>query len=169
MRAFAGQLDVYAMQLIECCAPLHDIGTVGLPDHLLAKPGRLDAAERIIMQTHTTIGAETLNKVAARHGFAAGFLRIAVDIVRHHHERFDGKGYPDRLAGSQIPLGARIVAIADVYDALRSRRSYKPPLSHGAALQVMTEASMGQFDPQLIVAFQRCATEFERIAREMAD
>jgi response regulator RpfG family c-di-GMP phosphodiesterase len=166
---FADSLDDNFIRLLECCAPLHDIGKVGLPDHILLKPGKLDAAERLIMQTHTTIGAETLQKVAQRHGFAAAFLRMAIDIVRHHHERYDGRGYPDRLAGDTIPLAARIVCLADVYDALRSRRPYKPPLSHAAAMQVMTEASAGQFDPRLLATFERCATKFERIVREVPD
>jgi response regulator RpfG family c-di-GMP phosphodiesterase len=166
---FADQLDANFVRMLECCAPLHDIGKVGLPDHIILKPGRLDASERVIMQTHTTIGAETLQKVAQRHSFAAAFLRMAVDIVRHHHERYDGRGYPDRLAGNAIPLAARIVAFADVYDALRGRRPYKPPLSHAAAVEVMTETSPGQFDPLLLTAFERCAAEFERIAREVPD
>jgi putative two-component system response regulator len=125
--------------------------------------------ERILMQTHTTIGADTLQKVARQHGFASAFLHMAVDIARHHHERFDGKGYPDRLAGNDIPLAARIVAIADVYDALRSRRTYKPALSHSASVQIMTEASAGQFDPLLLQAFRRCASQFERVATEAGD
>jgi HD-GYP domain-containing protein (c-di-GMP phosphodiesterase class II) len=97
------------------------------------------------------------------------FLQMAIDIVRHHHERHDGKGYPDRLAGSDIPLAARIVTIVDVYDALRSRRAYKPALSHAAALQVMLDSSSGQFDPALMQIFQRCAQHFERIYRESPD
>jgi response regulator RpfG family c-di-GMP phosphodiesterase len=166
---FADQLDANFIGMLECCAPLHDIGKVALPDHIMLKPGKLDAAERLIMQTHTTVGADTLQTVAQRHGFAAAFLRMAIDIVRHHHERYDGRGYPDRLAGSAIPLAARLVAIADVYDALRGRRPYKPPLPHSAAVQVMTEDSAGQFDPSLLAAFIRCADRFERIAAEVPD
>jgi len=97
------------------------------------------------------------------------FLQMAMDIVRHHHERYDGKGYPDRLVGNAIPLAARIVTIADVYDALRSRRVYKPALSHAASIQIMVEASPGQFDPLLLQAFQCCADKFEQIARESPD
>ncbi len=142
---------------------------MGLPDHILLKPGKLDPDERILMQTHTTIGADILQEVARQHGSAVAFLQMAINITRHHHERYDGKGYPDRLAGTDIPLSARIVAIADVYDALRSRRVYKPALSHAAALEVMLQTSPGQFDPVLIQAFQRCAGDFERIARELPD
>jgi response regulator RpfG family c-di-GMP phosphodiesterase len=166
---FADQIDANFIQMLECCAPLHDIGKVGLPDHILLKSGKLDSEERILMQTHTTIGADTLKKVASQHGFSSAFLQMAGDIARHHHERYDGKGYPDRLAGNDIPLAARIVAIADVYDALRSRRTYKPALSHSASVQIMTEASAGHFDPQLLHAFRRCASQFERIAREVGD
>jgi response regulator RpfG family c-di-GMP phosphodiesterase/tRNA A-37 threonylcarbamoyl transferase component Bud32 len=167
--AFATQIDANFIELLECCAPLHDIGKVGLPDHILLKPGKLDESERILMQSHTIIGAETLLTVAKRHGSALAFLQMAADIARHHHESYDGQGYPDRLAGSDIPLAARLVTIADVYDALRSRRTYKPALSHPAALQVMTRISAEQFDPSLLQAFQRCANDFDKIFRESAD
>jgi response regulator RpfG family c-di-GMP phosphodiesterase len=167
--AFAKDIDPAFIEMLECCAPLHDIGKVGLPDHILLKPGKLDAEERLGMQAHTTIGAETLQEVAKQHGGAMAFLRMAIDIVRHHHERFDGKGYPDQLRGTDIPLAARVVTIADVYDALRNRRAYKPALSHAAAMQVMLEASAGQFDPGLLPAFKRCCGDFERIAREFPD
>jgi response regulator RpfG family c-di-GMP phosphodiesterase len=167
--SFGAQIDAAFIEVLECCAPLHDIGKVGLPDHILLKPGKLDGDERVLMQTHTLIGAETLKEVAQHHGSAMAFLQMAIDIVRHHHERYDGTGYPDRLAGSDIPLAARLVTIADVYDALRSRRAYKPALSHAAALQVMLEANNGQFDPALLHVFQRCAPQFERIYRESPD
>ena len=165
---FAAQLDPHFIEMIECCAPLHDIGKVGLPDHILLKPGKLDPDERVIMQAHTLIGAETLQEVLQHHGSALAFLHTAIDITRHHHERFDGHGYPDRLAGSDIPLAARLVAIGDVYDALRSRRPYKPALSHLATLQVMTSQT-GQFDPALMPILERCAPQFERIFRELPD
>jgi response regulator RpfG family c-di-GMP phosphodiesterase len=167
--AFAGKIDQAFIQSLEGCAPLHDIGKVGLPDHILFKEGRLDPDERIIMQTHTVIGADTLDAVIKQHGQAVAFLKMAVDIARHHHERYDGTGYPDRLAGEAIPLAARIVVLGDVYDALRSRQTYKPALSHVAALQVMLEASPGQFDPNLLQAFRRCAGDFEKIFKEIAD
>jgi response regulator RpfG family c-di-GMP phosphodiesterase len=166
---FAGQIDPAFIDLVVCCAPLHDIGKLGLPDHILLKPGKLTHDERILMQAHTTIGADTLKEVAEQHGFARVFLQMAIEITRHHHERYDGTGYPDQLVGSAIPLGARLVAIADVYDALRSRRVYKPALSHTSTVQLMTEASAGHFDPALLLAFQRCAPRFERIFQEVAD
>jgi response regulator RpfG family c-di-GMP phosphodiesterase len=169
LSAFAPCIDAPFIELLECCAPLHDIGKVGLPDHILLKPDKFDEGERLLMQSHTIIGAETLLAVAKRHGSALAFLQMAADIARHHHESYDGKGYPDRLAGNDIPLSARIVKVADVYDALRSRRSYKPALSHLATLQVMTSMNADQFDPSLLQAFQRCADEFDRVFRERTE
>jgi response regulator RpfG family c-di-GMP phosphodiesterase len=166
---FAGQIDDEFVRMLECCTPLHDIGKIALPDRVLLKPGRLDPEERMLMQTHTIVGAETLQEVARQHGGAVGFLHLAIDITRHHHERHDGLGYPDRLAAGSIPLAARLVAIGDVYDALRSRRLYKPPLSHASAVQVILEGSPGQFDPALVHAFQACHPQFEHIFREFAD
>jgi response regulator RpfG family c-di-GMP phosphodiesterase/serine/threonine protein kinase len=166
---FGEKIDSGFLQLLECCAPLHDIGKVALPDHILLKPGKLEAEERLLMQTHTTIGADILRRVAGQNGPALAFLTMAVDIARHHHERYDGHGYPDRLAGADIPLSARIVTVADVYDALRTSRKWKPALSHAAACQVMTDISTGQFDPILIEAFQCCAPKWEKIHRELTD
>jgi HD-GYP domain-containing protein (c-di-GMP phosphodiesterase class II) len=120
------------------------------------------------MQTHTILGSEALQEIAKKHPSCVAFLRMAIDIVRHHHERFDGTGYPDRLVGSAIPLAARIVAICDVYDALRSRRVYKPPLSHNATVQIMVESSQGQFDPCLIQLFSSIAQKFDVSYRELA-
>ena len=169
--AFTGQIDAEFIQNLECCAPLHDIGNVGLPDSILLKAGRLDAEERTLMQTHTLIGAETLRRVAERIGAhrARGFLQMAIDIARHHHEHYDGSGYPDGLAGEQIPLAARIVSIADAYDALRSRRSQRPGLTHPVAMQVMRETAIGKYDPHLFPAFEQRAAHFERIYREFTE
>ncbi len=166
---FAGQLDTNFIDMLACCAPLHDIGKMGLADRILLKPGKLTAEERIVMQTHTTIGAKTLQRVAQRHTFAHGFLKMSIDIARHHHERYDGGGYPDRLAGDNIPLAARFVAIADVYDALRSRRSYKPALSHATAVKMMLEEFQGHFDPMLFRAFNRCSAKFEQTLHDFGD
>src|SRR5438270_1086217 len=118
------------------------------------------------MKTHTTIGADILQKVAKKHGFARAFLEMATDITRHHHERWDGAGYPDHLAGEAIPLAARIVAVADVYDALRSRRVYKPPYAHPEAVRIMLETA-GHHDPALLRVFQQCADQFERLFQEL--
>ena len=167
--AMAPQIDAHFIEMLECCVPLHDIGKVGLPDYILHKPGKLDGDERIIMQTHTTIGSDTLSEVAESHGSSMAFLQMAIDIARHHHERYDGAGYPDRLQGSDTPLAARITAIADVYDALRSKLVYKPALSHAAASQILIGGSGTQFDPVLIKAFESCAGEFEKIFKENPD
>lgn len=164
-----GQIDTHFIQMLECCVPLHDIGKVALPDTLLLKPGKLDSEERMFMQTHTIVGANTLQKVLEQHGSALAFLQMAIDIARHHHERWDGAGYPDRLSGNDIPLAARIVTIADVYDSLRCRRPYRPAVLHTAAVQMMTESGTGQFDPFLLQVFQGCAGAFEKIFRELPD
>jgi putative two-component system response regulator len=163
--AFADQIDGHFIALLECCAPLHDIGEVALPDYVLQKPDKLDQDERLLIHTHTIIGAELLEKVAQRNPSVLIFLHMAIDITRHHHERFDGNGYPDRLAGNAIPLSARLVAIADVYDALRSRRLHRPALSHSVAVEIIS-SSNGQFDPALLQVFARCADRFDRVFRD---
>jgi response regulator RpfG family c-di-GMP phosphodiesterase len=112
------------------------------------------------------VGAETLQAAASQYGLGGAFLTMGLDIIRHHHERFDGRGYPDRLSGDAIPLSARIVHIADVYDALRSRRPYKPPLSHATAVEIMLGQCEGQFDPFLLEAFGKSSDEFERIFKK---
>lgn len=167
--AFASLVDAAFIRTLEDCVPLHDIGKAALPDYILNKPGPLDPNERLVMQAHTTIGADTLREVARKHPFSTGFLHMAIDIARHHHERWDGNGYPDRLAGADIPLAARILALGDVYDALRSRRVYKPGLSHTTATMTMIESSHGHFDPALLEVFGKCAEQFDRIFRELDD
>jgi response regulator RpfG family c-di-GMP phosphodiesterase len=166
--AHAAGIDTAFIGVLECCAPLHDIGKMGLPDHILLKPGKLTAEERQVMERHTVMGSEVLEEVARQHGFARAFLQMGIDIARHHHERWDGTGYPDRLAGTAIPLAARLVTLADVYDALRSRRVYKPALSHAVTVATMTESS-GQFDPALLQVFLRCGPRLERIYQELTD
>jgi response regulator RpfG family c-di-GMP phosphodiesterase len=167
--AFASLIDRDFIRWLEWCAPLHDIGKAGIPDAILQKAGPLDAEERRLIQTHTVLGADTLVEVARQHGSGMGFLQMAIDVARHHHERFDGRGYPDALAAHDIPLSARLVAIADVYDALRSRRVYKQPIPHDVAVQTILEESPGQFDPALLQVFARCAPDFERVFSEWRD
>ncbi|HMC88669.1 MAG TPA: protein kinase, partial [Gemmataceae bacterium] len=123
---FSGRLDGSLVRMLERCVLLHDIGKVAIPDHILLKEGKLEPEERSVMESHTTIGADILVAVARQHGASSAFLQMATDIARYHHERYDGTGYPDGLAGDAIPLPARIVAVADVYDALRSKLVYKP-------------------------------------------
>jgi response regulator RpfG family c-di-GMP phosphodiesterase len=166
---FDQQIDARFIALLVGCVPLHDIGKAVVPDHILLKPGKLDPTERLIVQRHTIVGREALSALTVQHGLPPAFLQMAMDIACHHHERFDGQGYPDQLAGSDIPLAARIVALADVYDALRARRVYKPSLSHATAVQVMSKVSEGQFDPGLLAAFTRCAPQFDRIFTDFPD
>lgn len=166
---FAGQIDPHFVELLESTVALHDIGKIALPDHILLKGGAFTAEERILMQTHTTIAAETLLEIAKDHATSADFTRMAIDVIRHHHERYDGTGYPDGLAGDAIPLAARITAIADVYDALRCRRSYKPALAHLAALQIIGRASESQFDPNLVQVLSEVSARFEKIFQELPD
>ncbi len=164
--AFLGRVDAVFLELLEAVIPLHDVGKIALPDHILLKGGTFSVEERILMQTHTTAAADVLQSVVKEYPGAATFLKMAVDVIRHHHERFDGTGYPDHLAGDAIPLAARFVAIVDVYDALRSRRVWKPALAHTTAVQIMTQASIGQFDPQLIAIFQDNHARFEVIFKD---
>ncbi len=110
-----------------------------------------------------------MQKVADRHPFARSFLRMAIDITRHHHERYDGRGYPDGLAGEAIPLAARLVTIVDVYDALRSRRVYKPALPHTDVLRLMLEESAGQFDPALLQVFRKGADQLDQLFTRLSD
>lgn len=166
---FAPRIDEVFIQSLESAVPLHDIGNVGLPDDILFKTGRLEAVDRAIMERHTVIGAETLQHVAHLFGQQVEFLGMAIDIARHHHEHFDGAGYPDRLAGDAIPLAARIVAIADNYDALRARRAQRAGFSHAAAVQIMTESSPGKFDPHLLAAFEHCSARFEKIFNDVPE
>jgi response regulator RpfG family c-di-GMP phosphodiesterase len=165
--SFAGQIDPNYVQMLDSCVPLYDLGKVALPDHILLKPGKLDAEERTIMETHTTVGADILRDVADRYRLARPFLQMAIDVARHHHERYDGTGYPDRQAGDAIPLAARLVMIGDVYDALRCRRPHRPPLSHPVAMRMILEEAAGHFDPSLLEVFRGCSDTFDQIFREV--
>ncbi|MBI1913963.1 MAG: protein kinase [Planctomycetes bacterium] len=166
---WAGLVDARFLQRLERCVPLHDIGKIGLPDHVLLKPGALTTAERALVEQHPLIGDRILEALGKEHGDALDFLTMARAIVRHHHERYDGKGYPDKLAGDAIPAAARLVAVADVYDALRRERFHKPAIRHAAAVGVILRSSPGQFDPTLLRAFDACHDQFERIFREVCE
>ena len=133
-------------------SPLHDLGKVGIPDTILLKPGRLTDVEFDIMKHHTLIGSEALEEVA-KHSESGHFLQMAVEIARWHHERFDGTGYPDGLAGHDIPLSARITAVADVFDALTSMRVYKSAFTPEIARAMMTNDIGKHFDPAVMEAF----------------
>lgn len=156
---------------LQRAVPLHDIGKVAIPDRILQKPGALNKAEVALMQTHTTIGANTIRHV--RDGVSRqsqpGFLAPAQEIAQGHHEWYDGSGYPCNVVGDDIPFVARIAALADVYDAITTKRVYKDAKSHHEALTIITDASGTQFDPDMVNAFHRCEEEFERVAMELAD
>src|SRR4051812_3710088 len=149
---FVGEIDAEFVRLVYHTSPLHDIGKVGIPDGVLLKPGRLDDREFEIMKTHTTIGASTLD-AAVRRFPSAKFLRMARDIAATHHERYDGKGYPAGLKGDAIPLCGRIVALADVYDALTSKRVYKNAFAHDVAKGIIVKDAGTHFDPAVVDAF----------------
>jgi putative two-component system response regulator len=156
------------VQLLYLTSPLHDIGKVGIPDAVLLKPGRLTPEEFEVMKQHTLLGGETLKAVAQARPDAQ-FLAMAHDIAMSHHEHFDGHGYPYGLRGEQIPLAGRIVALADVYDALRSKRVYKQAFSHESARQTIVDLRGKQFDPDVIDAFLKRENEFIAVAQEFDD
>jgi putative two-component system response regulator len=164
---FREQVDGDYVQLIYITSPLHDIGKVGIPDHILLKAGRLTPEEFEIMKRHAEIGARTLDAAAAAHP-EAKFLCMAREIARSHHEKFDGSGYPDGLAGEDIPLCSRIVALADVYDALTTKRVYKPAFSHEKAAAIIREGRGSHFDPDIVDAFEAIQERFVAIWHELA-
>ena len=165
---FPGQIDLEFIHLIYLTSPLHDIGKVSIPDYVLLKPGRLDDGEFEIMKTHAAEGARTLNLALQQHP-EARFLQMARDIATTHHERFDGQGYPAGLAGHNIPLCGRIFTVADVYDALVSRRVYKEAFSHGVARSIILQGRGTQFDPDVVDAFHRHEDEFLQIQERFAE
>ncbi|MBF0168328.1 MAG: bacteriohemerythrin [Alphaproteobacteria bacterium] len=150
-RAFPQEIDQDFRAKIGVASILHDVGKVAISDSVLRKPGLLDDTERLAMQSHSAVGAAILSKALSL-APDSGYLRIAVDIARHHHERYDGGGYPDKLQKSKIPLAARIVAVADVFDALTSARSYKQAWSEEEATSYLASMAGQQFDPQVISA-----------------
>lgn len=159
---YARLKDSAYLDLLAAVAPVYDVGLLALSRNMLMKPDKLDSDERGVMQTHTTAGADVLLTVAGKFAADVPSLSIAAELARSHHERWDGTGYPDMLAGTDIPLSARVVAIVAVYEALRSRRPHRPPLSQARALKMITEGS-GEFDPVLIQAFIAAAGRFDQI------
>lgn len=162
------ELDAEYVRLIYLTSPLHDIGKVGIPDCVLLKPGRLSDREFAIMKTHTTIGAETLN-AAIRQFPDVAFLQMGRDIALTHHERFDGTGYPSGLRGEEIPLSGRIVALADVYDALTSKRVYKQAITHEISRSLIVDESDKHFDPRIVDAFTYLEHEFIAVREQLAE
>ena len=157
------------IELIFKSAPLHDIGKVGIPDHILLKPGRLTVDEFEIMKTHTTIGYNAIVKAEEHLGTQVDFLQFAKEIAYFHQEKWDGSGYPNGTCGEAIPISARLMALADVYDALISRRVYKEPMSHEKAKQIILEGKGTHFDPDIVEAFNAIDQTFYAIAARYSD
>jgi putative two-component system response regulator len=165
---FGNTIDAEYIRLIFQTSPLHDIGKVGIPDAVLLKPGRLDPAEFECMKSHTTIAAQTLDAALEKFPGVA-FLKMAKDIAESHHEKVDGTGYPYGLKGDDIPLCGRIVAVADVYDALVSKRVYKDALTHDAARAIIEEGRSKHFDADIVDAFLMVGDRFLDIQQRFSD
>ena len=150
-------------------APLHDIGKVGIPDAILLKPAKLTPQEFEIMKTHTTLGKEAIEHAEQQLGYEIDFLKIAKEIVHSHQEKYDGSGYPLGLKGDEIPIAARLMAVADVYDALISERVYKEAFSHKMAVQIIQEGRKTHFDPDVVDAFLEIEEEFDAIAKRFSN
>lgn len=165
------QLDDATIEAMYKSAPLHDIGKVGIPDAVLLKPGRLSSEEFSQIQKHTDLGWQAIDEAEKTSGIdgETSFLRISKEICRSHHEKWDGSGYNHRLKGEEIPLSARIMAVADVYDALTSKRVYKGSFDHGKTRNIIIEGRGSHFDPDVVDAFLALQERFRKIAIEMAD
>jgi putative two-component system response regulator len=166
---FSLSLTRINIELIYKSAPLHDIGKVGIPDSILLKPGRLTVEEFDVMKTHAALGREAIEHAEQQVGRSAPFLTFAKEIAGSHQEKWDGSGYPEGLAGEQIPVSARLMAVADVYDALVSARPYKKPMDHEKACAIITEGRGSHFDPNVVDAFLALHLEFKRTADELKD
>lgn len=165
---YPDELNERIVELLFKSAPLHDIGKVGVPDHVLLKPGRLDPEEYAIMQTHAELGRRAISAAEQKLG-PSTFLTLARDIAHTHHERWNGMGYPQGLSGTDIPLAGRLMAIADVYDALVSRRIYKSAMPHDEAVSLIASEAGQHFDPRLVGIFLTIADEFDAIHRRFED
>jgi putative two-component system response regulator len=157
------------IELLFKSAPLHDIGKVGIPDRILLKPGRFEGNEMEIMKTHTTLGRDAIIAAEKELGLSVDFLVFAKEIAYGHQEKWDGSGYPEGLSGDAIPISARLMAVADVYDALISRRVYKDGMPHEKAVSIILEGRGQHFDPDMVDAFMELQDEFNAIAQRYAD
>ena len=166
---FSAVLTDSYINLLFKSAPLHDIGKVGIPDRILLKPGRFEPHEFEIMKTHTTLGRAAIEHAERSLGTPMAFLSIAKEIAHSHQEKWDGSGYPEGLAGEAIPVSARLMAVADVYDALISRRVYKDGMPHEQAVQILAEGKGKHFDPDIVDAFIGLQEEFRAIAARFHD
>jgi HD-GYP domain-containing protein (c-di-GMP phosphodiesterase class II) len=167
--AFADYLVEHQIDILFKSAPLHDIGKVGIPDSILLKSGKLDPAEFEIMKTHTTLGHNAIENAERQLGITVEFLACAKEIALSHQEKWDGSGYPEGLAGDRIPISARLMAVADVYDALTTRRVYKDAMGHNEAITIIMEGRGKHFDPDAVDAFAEITDEFRDIAGRFAD
>jgi putative two-component system response regulator len=168
LNKYQNLLDGDYIQLLYLTSPLHDIGKVGIPDSILLKPGQLSPEEFEIMKQHVLIGGKTLDAAVRAHP-RAKYLQVARDIAFSHHEKFDGTGYPFQLRGVDIPLCGRIVALSDVYDALTTRRVYKPAYSHDVAKSIILDGRGKHFDPDVVDAFEANETQFLAIKERLED
>ena len=166
--AYLSELTPATIELLELSAPMHDIGKVAISDRVLLKPGKLTVEEFDQMKQHTVFGERILRQACSRLG-RHSFLTIAAEIAGGHHERWDGRGYPRGLHGDDIPLAGRIMALADVYDALISKRVYKPAFSHSKAMSIISEGRGAHFDPTIVDAFLSIHGEFRECAQLHAD
>jgi len=166
---FRAFLTVSRIAMLFKSAPLHDIGKVGIPDRILLKPGRLTPEEFEIMKTHTTLGRDALEHAEQALGTEVAFLTMAKEIAYSHQEKWDGSGYPQGLKGDQIPIAARLMAVADVYDALICRRIYKEPIPHADAVSIIARSKGTHFDPDVVDAFLEIAEQFNAVALSYDD
>jgi putative two-component system response regulator len=166
---FAATLSDSYIKLLFKSAPLHDIGKVGIPDRILLKPAHFTDDEFEIMKTHTTLGRDAIAHAEASLGMGMPFLALAKEIAYSHQEKWDGSGYPEGLAGEAIPLSARLMAVADVYDALISKRVYKDAIPHAEAVQIIRDGRGNHFDPDIVDAFMALQEEFRAIAARFHD
>jgi response regulator RpfG family c-di-GMP phosphodiesterase len=165
---YAKMIDADFLENLRRAAPLHDIGKVAIPDAILLKPGKLTESETTVMRTHVKYGVETIRSVLARTPNSR-FLKMAEEITHGHHAWFDGSGYPDGAHGGNIPLAARILALADVYDAITTKRPYKQAMPHCEALDIIVKHSGTQFDPAIVQAFLRLESEFRQLTIRLSD
>jgi putative two-component system response regulator len=166
---FSAYLTPATIAMLYKSAPLHDIGKVGIPDRILLKPGKLTPEEFEVMKTHTTLGRDAIAHAERELGTEVAFLTMAKEIAYGHQEKWDGSGYPQGLAGDAIPVSARLMAVADVYDALISRRVYKAPMPHSKAVDIIAQGRGSHFDPDMVDAFLSIQNQFQAIAGTYSD
>lgn len=166
---YADYLSDETIDILFKCAPLHDIGKVGIPDRILLKPGRYEPGEFEVMKRHPTLGRDAILNAQKASGASLEFFEIAKDVVYTHHEKWNGSGYPQGLTGDDIPIPGRLMALADVYDALISPRVYKPGMTHDQASEIIVRGAGTHFDPDVVSAFLDLSPVFTGIAQEFAD